>query len=59
MYIKVQILKKSVEIAPHPRINITIDFTSVIRTFQDLRYIGELRQRWEEIKKLQIKPVYT
>jgi len=24
-----------------------------VEGFQDLRYIGELRQRWEEIKKLQ------
>jgi hypothetical protein len=38
---------------PEPRIIINIDFTSIINTFQDLRYIGQLRQRWEEIKKLQ------
>jgi len=24
-----------------------------MQAFQDLRYIGEMRQRWEEIKKLQ------
>jgi hypothetical protein len=30
---------------------ITIDFTSIIQAFQGLRYIGELKQRWEEIKK--------
>lgn len=38
---------------PEPRISITIDFTAIIQAFQDLRYIGELRQRWDEIKKLQ------
>ncbi len=38
---------------PAPRINITLDFSSIILEFQDVRYIGELRQRWEEIKKLQ------
>lgn len=32
---------------------IILDFTSIIQGFQDLRYIGELRQGWEEIKKLQ------
>lgn len=36
-----------------PRIIITIDIASIIRTFQDIRHIGVLRQRWEEIKKLQ------
>jgi hypothetical protein len=28
----------------------------VIESFQNLNYIGELRQRWEEIKKLQLNP---
>jgi|GEM_PF-6349425 len=37
---------------PEPRINITIDFEAIYLAFQDLRYIGELRQRWNEIKKL-------
>jgi len=41
---------------PEPWINIALDFTSIINTFQNLSYIGELRQRWEEIKKLQIYP---
>jgi len=36
-----------------PWINITFDLPSIIQAFQDLRYLGELRQRWEEIKKLQ------
>ncbi|HEV2339646.1 MAG TPA: hypothetical protein VGT05_02635 [Patescibacteria group bacterium] len=39
---------------PQPWLTLTIDFTSIIQAFQDLRYIGELRQRWLEIKKLQI-----
>jgi|GEM_PF-4629763 len=38
---------------PLPRITLTIDFPSVIGAFQDMRYIGELRQRWSEIKMLQ------
>jgi len=41
---------------PVPRITIMVDsfqFDCIIQAFQDLRYIGELRQRWEEIKKLQ------
>ena len=38
---------------PKPRLSITIDFNAIIQIFQDLRYIGELRQRWNEIKKLQ------
>jgi hypothetical protein len=42
---------------PKPRINITIDFTSIIQAFQDLRFIRELKQRWEEIKKLQLNPI--
>lgn len=47
--------KKTFEyrLLPEPRLNITIDFGSIIQAFQDLRYIGELRQRWNEIKKLQ------
>jgi len=31
-------------------------YNPIIETFQDLRYIGELRQRWNEIKKLQNTP---
>ena len=37
-----------------PRIIIT---AKVIESFQNLSYIGEMRQRWEEIKKLQLNPV--
>lgn len=32
----------------------TISFNRIIQALQDLRYISELRQRWEEIKKLQL-----
>jgi hypothetical protein len=42
---------------PLPRITIMVNsaqFSHIIQAFQDLRYIGEMRQRWEEIKKLQI-----
>jgi len=41
---------------PVPRIIIT---AKVIESFQNLSYIGEMRQRWEEIKKLQLNPVIT
>ena len=37
---------------PNPRISITVDFTNILAAFQNLSYIGELKQRWEEIKKL-------
>lgn len=37
---------------PRPETIITLDLSSIIQTFQNLSYIGELRQRWEEIKKL-------
>jgi hypothetical protein len=40
-------------VLPRPRIFIEVDFNPVVRAFQDVRYIGELRQRWTEIKKLQ------
>lgn len=41
---------------PQPSINILDNYASIIQTFQNLSFIGELRQRWEEIKKLQSKP---
>lgn len=46
----------SVNWLPAPKLNIVIDFDSIIQSFQNLLYIGELRQRWNEIKKLQMKP---
>ena len=45
---------------PLPRITIMADevkLGTIIQAFQDLRYIGELRQRWDEIKKLQNPPM--
>jgi hypothetical protein len=39
---------------PKPRLLITIDYTGIVQFFQDLRYIGEMRQRWNEIKKFQV-----
>ncbi len=41
---------------PEPQINITEhqgQFDTVILGFQNLSHIGEMRQRWVEIKKLQ------
>jgi hypothetical protein len=35
---------------------ININLKQVIEAFQNLSYIGELRQRWEEIKRLQMAP---
>ena len=40
-----------------PEIMITLDLISIIDTFQNLRFLGELRQRWREIKKLQLVPL--
>jgi hypothetical protein len=39
---------------PSPELIIT---AKVIESFQNLSYIEELRQRWEEIKKLQLNTV--
>lgn len=41
-----------------PKINIKIDIDSIIQTFQNLSYIGEMKERWEEIKRLQNKPAF-
>jgi len=32
---------------------------TIIQAFQNLSYIGEMRQRWEEIKKLQTGAMIT
>lgn len=37
---------------PISEIIIQLDFEDVIRGFQDLRHMGEMRQRWLEIKRL-------
>ena len=49
----VNIFVFSTSLLREPWTNITLDFTSIIHAFQNLSYIGELRQRWNEIKKLQ------
>jgi len=41
---------------PEPSIAIPLNqaqFDTIIQGFQNLSYIGEMRQRWNEIKKLQ------
>jgi|SRR3989344_5823827 len=37
---------------PTPKLGIQLDFTPIIQVFQNVAYMGELRQRWVEIKKL-------
>lgn len=42
-------------VLPQPNINITLNqaqFGTIMQGFQNLSYIGEMRQRWSEIKKL-------
>lgn len=41
---------------PGPWINITINFEAILQAFQNVAFIGELRERWEEIKRLQLQP---
>jgi len=38
---------------PVPKIIISSDFSQIIEAFQNLSFIIEMKQRWEEIKKLQ------
>ena len=45
---------------PQPWITIPENtFVAILQTFQNLSYIGEMRQRWEEIKKLQNSPSFS
>ncbi len=37
---------------PEPQIIILPHFDKILKAIQDTRYVGELRQRWLEIKKL-------
>jgi len=37
---------------PEPRLSIQQSFDAILKTFENVSYIGELRQRWVEIKKL-------
>lgn len=40
-------------VLPGPWINITASFEKIIQAFQNVAFVGELRERWSEIKKLQ------
>jgi len=44
---------------PEPWANITIDLDAITVVFQDVRYMGELRHRWNEMKKLRTRPPLT
>lgn len=37
---------------PDPSFNITPNFQEIIDKLQELKYFGEMKQRWLEIKKL-------
>ena len=43
---------------PEPCDTILPDFDGIISAFQHVGYMGELKQRWSEIKKLQREPAY-
>jgi len=34
-----------------------IDLKKILESFQNVAYIGVLRQRWEEIKRLNVQPL--
>lgn len=40
------------EVLPPPYVSIQQSFDAILKTFENVSYIGELRQRWLEIKKL-------
>jgi len=44
------------EVLPSPKITIQNSFIEIYHAFQNLVIMGELRQRWEQIKKLQSAP---
>ena len=39
-------------VLPAPKHPIPIDFDGILQAFQHVGYMGELKQRWLEIKKL-------
>lgn len=41
---------------PAPKHPIPIDFDGILQAFQHVGYMGELKQRWLEIKRLQHDP---
>lgn len=43
---------------PAPCYIIKLNIEAIIKAFQNLSYIGVMKQRWEEIKRLQNKPVF-
>ena len=51
-----QLASSLAEVLPESWANITPYLDVIIKAFQDLRYVGEMRQRWVDIKKLQSKP---
>jgi len=44
---------------PAPKLSIQQSFEAIIKVFENVSYIGELRQRWLEIKKLQTGAMIT
>lgn len=41
-----------------PEITIIINYTDIVKTIENIKYFAEMRQRWEEIKKLQVAVPY-
>jgi len=37
---------------PAPKLSIQQSYEEILKVFENASYIGELRQRWNEIKKL-------
>lgn len=42
------------EMLPDPRLIISLDFEAIFKAFQDVRFIGVLKQRWMEIKNFRL-----
>lgn len=59
MQIETLVFEAKNTLLPEPWANLTLDFEAILRALQDVRYIGELRQRWNEIKKLMNNPVIS
>ena len=45
--------------AGEPKRNVEHSYDRIIQAFQNIGYIGELRQRWEEIKRLRSTPAFA
>lgn len=50
--IKLRYFEAKKNLLPNHEVDITPQFEAIFTTFQNPSYIGELRQRWFEIKKL-------